>query len=312
MNQIKQANSLKLKKGLKYFLDNKYLYLLLIPCVVYFLVFNYVPMYGVIIAFKNFSFAKGIIGSDWIGLDNFKYLFSLGEFYNVFKNSISLSLLRLILCFPVPILLAIMLNEISSLRYKKIAQTVIYLPYFISWIVIGGILVTMLSPSWGIVNNLIKSVGFEPIFFLGDDRYFRVIAMLTAVWKQAGWDTIIYLTAITSVSMELYEAATIDGANKLKRIWHVTLPCIRSTIVILLLLNIGNLMNNGFEQIYILQNPNNLAVSEVFETYTYKLGMVNGRFSFATAVGLFSSSVGFILLLIANKFAKIIGEDGIF
>lgn len=310
--QIKQTNSLKLKKGWKYFLDNKYLYLLLIPCVVYFLVFNYVPMYGVIIAFKNFSFSKGIMGSEWIGFQNFKYLFTLGDFYSVFKNSITLSFLRLVLCFPVPILLAIMLNEIASLRYKKLTQTIIYLPYFISWIVIGGILVNMLSPSWGIVNNLIKNLGFEPIFFLGDDRYFRGIALVTAVWKQAGWDTIIYLTAITSVSVELYEAATIDGANKLKRIWHVTLPCIRSTIVILLLLNIGNLMNNGFEQIYVLQNPNNLAVAEVFETYTYKLGMVNGRFSFATAVGLFSSSIGFILLLLANKFAKVIGEDGIF
>jgi len=230
----------------------------------------------------------------------------------VFINSISLSLLRLATFFPVPIILALMLNEIASLRYKKTVQTMIYLPYFISWIVIGGILVNMLSPSWGVVNNLIKQMGFEPVFFLGEDKYFRGIAMFTTIWKQAGWDTIIYLTAITSVNPELYEAATIDGANKLKSIWHVTLPCIQPTIIILLLLNIGSLMSNGFEQIYVLQNPNNLAVAEVFETYTYKLGMVNGRFSFATTVGLFSSTVGFVLLLLANKFARMLGEDGIF
>ncbi len=301
-----------LKEGWKYFNKKKYLYILLIPCVLYYIIFQYVPMYGVIIAFKDFSFSKGILGSEWIGLDNFKYLFGLKDFYRVFFNSISLSLLKLIICFPIPIILALMLNEIPSLRYKKMCQTVIYLPYFISWVVIGGILVNLLSPSWGYVNMLLKSLGMEPVFFLGSEEYFRPIVIVSHIWKQAGWDTIIYLAAITSVNPELYEAAKMDGASKFKSIFYVTLPCIRSTIIILLLLSIGGIMNNGFEQINVLQNNNNLVVSEVFETYTYRLGMVSGRFSFATTVGLFSSTVGFVLLMIANKVAKALGEDGIF
>jgi len=301
-----------MRPGLKYVWTNRYLYLLLIPCVVYFIIFNYVPMYGLIIAFKEFKFSKGILGSPWNGVENFAYLFGLKDFYRVLGNSILLSLLRLVIAFPVPIILSLALNEIPFLRYKRLTQTMIYLPYFISWVVIGGILVNLLSPSWGIINSLIKALGGEPVFFLGRARYFRGIAVASYIWKQAGWDTIIYLAAITAINPELYEAATIDGAGRLRRIWHITLPGIRTTVVILLLLAIGGLMNNGFEQIYMLQNSSNLQVSEVFETYTYKLGIVNGRFSFATTVGLFSSVVGFVLLMLANYGAKLAGEDGIF
>lgn len=300
------------KRRLRGLWKNRYLYLLLIPCIVYFLVFHYAPMYGLIIAFKEFKFAKGIFDSPWVGWDNFKYLFGLKDFYRVLGNSILLSLLKLVICFPIPILLSIALNEIPFVHYKRLAQTTIYLPYFISWVVIGGIMVNLLSPSWGIINVLIKSLGGDPVFFLGSSKYFRGIAIVSHVWKQAGWDTIIYLAAITAISPELYEAATIDGASRLKSIWHVTLPSIRSTIVILLLLSVGNLMNNGFEQINVLQNTSNLVISEVFETYTYKLGLVNGRFSFATTVGLFSSIVGFVLLAFANVIARLCGEEGIF
>ncbi len=302
----------RLARGTKYFLAHRYLYLLLIPCVTYFIIFHYLPMYGLVIAFKDFKFSKGILGSHWSGLTNFIYLFGLKDFYRVLANSLLLSLMRLLFCFPIPILLSLMLNEIPLLRIKRLAQTTIYLPYFISWVVIGGILVNLLSPSWGIVNIWLKALGLEPVFFLGSDKYFRGIALLSHVWKQAGWDTIIYLAAITAISPDLYEAATIDGAGKLQRIWHITLPGIRSTILILVLLSIGSLMSNGFEQIYVLQNNSNLAVAEVFETYTYKMGMVNGRFSFATSVGLFSSTVGFVLLVLANAGAKAMGEDGIF
>lgn len=291
---------------------NRYLYLLLIPCVAYFLLFHYVPMYGLIIAFKNFKFSKGIFDSAWVGLENFHYLFGLKDFYRVLGNSVILSLMKLLFCFPIPILLSVALNEIPFLRYKRLAQTTIYLPYFISWVVIGGILVNLLSPSWGIINMLIKALGGEPVFFLGSSKYFRGIAVVSHIWKQAGWDTIIYLAAITSISPDLYEAVTIDGASRLKSIWHITLPGIRSTIIILLLLSVGNLMNNGFEQINVLQNSSNLVASEVFETYTYKLGLVNGRFSFATTVGMFSSTVGFVLLSVANGIAKLFGEEGIF
>jgi putative aldouronate transport system permease protein len=304
--------SLLKSKNVKYFLKNKYLYLLLLPCVIYFILFRYVPMYGVIIAFKNFDFSKGILGSPWVGFQNFIYLFHLKDFYSVLINSVTLSVLRLILCFPIPIILAVMLNEIPFLAYKKLTQTFIYLPYFISWVVIGGILISLLSPSWGIVNGYLKDFGVQPIFFLGSDKWFRAVYLVSGLWKQAGWDTIIYLAAITSVSPELYDAAQIDGANRFQQIWHITLSCIKSTIIIMLLLNIGSILNNGFEQVFILQNNSNIVVSEVFETYTYKLGVVSGRYSFATTVGLFSASVGFVLLVIGNSIAKLIGEDGIF
>jgi len=296
----------------RYVWTNRYLYLLLAPCVVYFIIFNYVPMYGLILAFKDFKFAKGIIGSAWVGFDNFKYLFGLDRFYEVLKNSLFLSVLRLVLYFPVPIILALALNEIPFIFYKRVTQTFIYLPYFISWAVIGGILINILSPSWGVVNMVIKSLGGDPVFFMGDARYFRGIVVISNIWKNAGWDTILYLAAIVSIDPELYQAATIDGASRLQRIWHITLTGIRTTIIILLLLNIGNIMNNGFEQIYMLQNGSNITISEVFETYTYRLGLINGRFSFATTVGLFGSVVGFTLLMIANGIARLMGEKGIF
>jgi putative aldouronate transport system permease protein len=269
-------------------------------------------MYGLILAFKDFKFSDGIMGSAWVGLENFKYLFHLDAFYRVLGNSLILSLLKLVIYFPIPIILTIALNEIPFVRYKRISQTLLYLPYFISWVVIGGILVNLLSPSWGIINSAIRAFGGEPVFFLGSAKYFRGIAIISNIWKNAGWDTIIYLAAITSINPELYEAATVDGASRLQRIRYITLPGIKTTIVILLLLTIGNLMNNGFEQIYMLQNASNLAVSEVIETYTYRLGIINGRFSFATTVGLFSSLVGFTLLMIANGIAKLMGEEGIF
>jgi len=269
-------------------------------------------MYGLILAFKDFKFSKGIIGSAWVGLENFKYLFGLDRFYEVLKNSLYLSLLRLFIYFPIPVILALTLNEIPFILYKRVTQTFIYLPYFISWAVIGGILINILSPSWGVVNTVIKSLGGDPVFFMGDARYFRGVVVISNIWKNAGWDTILYLAAIVSIDPELYQAATIDGASRLQRIWHITLPGIRTTIIILLLLNIGNIMNNGFEQIFMLQNGSNINVSEVFETYTYRLGLVNGRFSFATTVGLFGSLVGFTLLMIANAIAKLMGEKGIF
>lgn len=302
----------KKKTGWTYFLTNRYLYLLLVPCVVYFIVFNYVPMYGLVLAFKEFKFSKGIVGSAWVGLENFKYLFNLDAFYKVLRNSLTLSLLKLVIYFPIPIILTIALNEIPFIRFKRISQTMLYLPYFISWVVIGGILVNLLSPSWGIINSVIRTFGGEPVFFLGSAKYFRGIAIVSNIWKNVGWDTIIYLAAITAINPELYEAATVDGASRLQRIWHITLPGIKGTIMILLLLTIGNIMNNGFEQIFMLQNASNLAVSEVFETYTYRLGIINGRFSFATTVGLFSSVVGFTLLILANMVAKLTGEEGIF
>lgn len=300
-----------LKKALVYINKKKYLYILLIPCVLYFFIFNYIPMYGIIIAFKDFNFVKGIMGSKWIGLDNFRYMFKLGDFYQVFWNSLYLSFLRLIFGFPFPILLALFLNEIRHPGFKKVTQTLIYLPHFISWVVVGGIIVQFLSPTWGAVNLILKSLGLKTVFFMADPSCFRPIVVLSSIWKESGWGTILYLAAMSAINPELYEAAALDGAGRVKRMWHVTLPCIRSTIVILLILNIGHLMSNGFEQVFVLQNPMNLSVSEVFETYTYRIGLLGGRFSFSATVGLFTSVIGLLLLVISNKISKFLGEEGV-
>ena len=284
---------------------------MLIPAVLYFLIFNYAPMYGVLIAFKDFNFKQGILGSDWIGFDNFKYMFQLDNFYSVFRNSMVLSICRIVFTFPIPIILALFLNDIKNAKFQKTLQTLFYLPHFVSWVVIGSILVNFLSPTNGVINNVIQSLGGEPIFFLAEKKYFVPIVILTSIWKDSGWSTIIYLAAITGISGEMYEAARIDGANKLQQLRYITFPCIKSTIVTMLILRLGSIMNNGFEQIFILQNSMNLSVSEVFETYTYRLGMLDGRYSFATTVGLFTSVIGVIFLLASNQIAKKLGEDGI-
>lgn len=302
----------RLKTAGRYIWKHKYLYLLLLPAVLYFFIFHYIPMYGIIISFKDYSFKKGILGSDWIGFENFIYMFKLNDFYRMFRNSFVLSFLRLIFEFPFPIIIALLLNEIKSRRFKKLTQTAIYLPHFISWAVIGGILVNFLSPTWGVVNNIIQSLGFEPIFFLGNPKYFRTTAVISSIWKEAGWGTIIYLAAITGIDMEQYEAATVDGANRWQRLIYITLPNIRTTIILMLILRMGSIMSNGFEQIYTLQNTQNLSVSEVFETYTYRVGLLGGRFSFATTVGLFASVISMIFLLTTNFISKKMGEETIF
>jgi putative aldouronate transport system permease protein len=297
---------------LRYVGRHRNLYIMLIPCVAYFLIFHYVPMYGVVLAFKDFSFAKGILGSAWAGLANFSYLFGLRDFYTVFWNSLIVNVLKMVFFFPAPIVFALLLNEIRSPWYKKTTQTLIYLPYFISWVVIGGILINFLSPTWGVVNELIKQTGSKPIFFMAELKYFRPLVVLSEVWKNSGWDSIIYLAAISTIQAELYEAAVMDGAGRWTRMFRITLPQIKNVIIIMGLLRIGHLMHNGFEQIFILQNYSNLPVSEVFETYTYKIGILSGRISLGTAAGLFTSVIGMILLIVADRLAKLSGEDGLF
>lgn len=294
-----------------YVIRRKYLYIMLIPCVLYFFIFNYIPMGGIIIAFKNFSFRKGILGSPWIGLENFRYMFGLKDFYTVIANSMILSFLRVFLTFPVPILLALMLNEINQAWYQKVLQTVFYLPHFISWVVVGSILTNFLSPSYGVVNSILETLGFEKIFFMAEKSWFRPLVIMTSIWKEAGWGTIIYLATITGVPTDIYEAARIDGASHFQTLRYITLPCMKSTIVVMLVLQMGRITSNGFEQIFIMQNNMNLSVSEVFETYTYRVGLTSGRYSFATAVGLFTSLISVVFLLSSNKIANLLGEEGI-
>jgi len=296
---------------IKYVKSNYWLYLLLLPGLIYLFVFAYIPMGGVIIAFQDFRVTRGFWASQWVGLQHFEHLFTSPVFFRVFRNSLTISVLRLIWGFPVPIILALMMNEMYNIRYKRTMQTILYLPHFISWVIVVGIVHNFLSPSTGILNQMIIRGGGDAIHFLTNPNYFRPIVVLTDIWRGAGWGTIIYMAAISSIDGEMYEAAIIDGASRIQRMLYVTLPAISGTIVVLLILRLGAIMNNGFEQIFLLQNDLNLMVSEVFETYTYRVGLLEGRFSFAAAVGIFNSVIGCILLFSANYFSRRIKGGGL-
>jgi putative aldouronate transport system permease protein len=288
-----------------------WLYLFLLPGVVYLIIFKYIPMVGVLIAFEDYNNVKGVFGSPMVGFKHFRYLFGASEFYRVLANSILISVYRLAAGFPAPILLALLLNEIHSRRYKRAMQTILYLPHFISWVVIYGILLNFVSPTTGILNILITRLGREPVQFLTNVKYFRSIVVLTDIWKNAGWGTVVYMASIAGIDPTYYEAAIIDGAGRMKRILFVTLPMISSTVVVMLILRMGSLLSNGFEQIFLMQNALNIEVSEVFETYTYKVGLREGRFSFSAAVGLFQSTVGLVLIFATNKLSRKFGEGGL-
>ena len=285
---------------------------MLVPGLAILFVFKYIPMYGVLMAFKDFKFSLGIMASPWNNFAHFKALFGSEDFYRVFFNSITLSLLKIFFTFPFPIVLALMLNEVRAVWFKKVSQTVIYLPHFISWVVLISITTTMLSLNDGFVNDAIRNIWGAPINFLGDIRWFRPIVIFTSLWRDAGWNTIVYLAALASIDPSYYEAARIDGANRFQCVLYITLPGISSTIAVLLVLAIGRLMDNGFEQIFLLQNPLNLDVSDVFETYTYRIGLIKGEFSYSAAVGLFKSFVGMILILTTNFITQKMGNESVF
>lgn len=295
-----------------YIWKKRWLYLMCIPGLVYLIVFHYVPMYGIMMAFQNFSFKKGIFGSPFNDFANFKELFGSQIFYRVLRNSLFLSITRLIFSFPVPIILALLINEIRSKVFKRTAQTLMYLPHFLSWVVLGGIVVNMLSMTDGLVNDLIAASGGEKINFLGSVDWFRTVIIGSHIWKEAGWGTIIYLSALTSINPEYYEAAKVDGANRFQQTLYITLPCISGTIVIMLILAIGGLMNNGFEQIFLFKNNLNQSVAEVFETYVYQVGIAGGRYSYSTAVGLFKNVVGAVLVFSSNLIAQKLGQPSFY
>ncbi|OAS17901.1 ABC transporter permease [Paenibacillus oryzisoli] len=296
----------------KRIVSNRFIYLMLVPAIVYYGVFHYYPMYGALIAFKQFSITKGIIGSPWVGLKHFEALFALDKFWQVFWNTIVISLYRLVFGFPLPLLVAVLMNEVRKMVFKRTVQTIIYLPHFISWVILGGLLINLLSTDSGVVNNAIRSLGGDPVGFLTDESYFRSTLVWSMIWKEFGWNTIIYMAALAGVNPQLYEAALVDGANRWRRIWHITLPCIRSTIIILLILRIGHLMEAGFEQIFVLYHPGVYQTSDIIDTYVYRIGLTEGRFSLAAALGLFKSAINFVLLIIANRMARMMGEQGIY
>ena len=286
--------------------------MLILP-VAFYLIFCYKPMVGVIIAFQKFNMFKGMWGSNWIGLDNFKFVMGMPDFWPALKNTLWLNFLGLVAGFPVPIILAILLNEMRSIKVKKVSQTLLYLPHFLSWIIIGGMVLQILSPKTGIINATLLRCGWidKSIPFLTDGPNWQATYTLIGVWQSMGWGTILYLSAITGINMELFEAAKIDGANKLQQIWHVTLPGIRSTIVILLILNVGQMMNISFDRPQVLGNPQVRNFCDVLSTFVYRIGIQNSQFARATAVGLFQSVVGLILITGANIVARRFGEEGI-
>lgn len=288
------------------------LYLLLLPAIAYYVIFHYLPMYGATIAFKDFNIMKGIMRSEWIGFHYFELIFELDKFWQVFRNTIVISIYRIVFGFPVPIVVAILLNEMRSVVYKRTIQTLIYLPHFISWVILGGILINLLSVQGGVVNQLVVAIRGEPIGFLTDPAYFRTTIIGSMVWKEYGWGTVIYMATLAGISPELYESAAIDGASRLQRIWHITVPHLTSVIVVLLILRIGRMMQAGFEQIFVLYHPAVYEVIDILDTYVYRTGLADGRFSQATAVGLFRSTVNFLLLISANRIAKSMNQYGIY
>nr|WP_278658148.1 ABC transporter permease subunit [Ruthenibacterium lactatiformans] len=283
---------------------DKALLLIVLPVVVHYLVFVYYPMYGNIIAFKNYSPVLGISGSEWVGFKYFEQFFTSPYFFRVLRNTLLISIYSLIWAFPVPIIFALALNDLRNGPFKRIVQTVSYIPYFISTVIICGLLVNFLSPSSGIINTIIQMFGGDPINFLMEPSWFRTIFIASGIWQGFGWSSIIYLAALTGINPELYEAATVDGATKLQQILHVSIPCILPTIVVIFVMNIGTLMSVGYEKLILLYNPITLDVADVISSYVYRTGLVEGNYSFGSAVGLFNSVVNLILVVAANKASK--------
>lgn len=288
------------------------LYLMAIPGIAYFIIFKYVPMGGLVIAFQDYSPFRGIGGSPWVGFDHFIRFFSESTFVMLLVNTVTVSLLLLVFAFPIPIILALLLNELRSKLFQRSIQTIIYLPHFMSWVIVVSLFYVLLTTDGGSINALLESWGMQAVPFLTDPDWLRPLYTVQEIWKTAGWGTIIYLAAMTGVDMELYEAAELDGAGRWLQTWHITLPAIRPTIIVMFILAIGDFLELGFEHMFLMLNSLNREVGEIFDTYVYTAGIQNGQLSYATAVGLFKGLVGLILVIGANRLAKKLGEEGVY
>lgn len=302
-----QSNTLALMKRYSY------VYLLMTVGLVYYIIFKYVPMSGIIIAFKDYKPWKGVFDSPWVGFFHFRRFFSSVYFGRLVRNTLTINLGKLLIGFPFPIIFALMLNELRLPGMKKSIQTISYLPHFLSWVVVGGLFLTMLSPSQGIVNKIIAGLGFEKIHFMIEPSWFKPIIIMTHVWKSFGWDSIVYLAAIAGIDPQLYESSRLDGANRFQDAWFITLPQLAPIIVILLVLSLGKILNDDFQQIlfFIQDNPALYEVGDVIETYVYRVGIRGAEYSIATAVGVFKNLVGLVMVLSVNWFAKKLGQEAL-
>ena len=306
VNQNRNKTSLATK-----FYKAKYLILMVIPAVVFYFIFNYIPMYGILIAFKQYYPKKGILGSPWVGFDNFKVIFDDPDFWKVLRNTVVIGGSKIVISFVAALLVALLINEIRMTKFKKTVQIIVTFPHFLSWVVVGGFVMNLFGRT-GAVNDLIALAGHERIDFLSNSKFFLGLLFTSDIWKEAGWSSIIYLATMAGISPELYEAADIDGATRLQKMWNITLPGIRATAVLLLIMSVGGILSAGFDQIYNLYNPLVYDVSDILDTYIYRQTFVSGMpAGLGTAIGLFKSVVSFILVIIVDRIAKLCGERGI-
>lgn len=290
---------------------SKYLLLLLLPAFLSVLFFKYIPMWGVTIAFKKYSPFLGYWGSPWVGLKYFRMFFESKDAFRIIRNTFLLSFYSLLFGFPAPIILALILNEVRNSRFKKLVQTITYMPHFISTVVVVSMLFMFLSPTTGIINRVLESLGMEKINFMGSSEWFRPIYVISGIWQGVGWGSIIYLAAISKVDIQLYDSAVIDGANKFRQILHITIPCIVPTIISLLILNMGRILSVGFEKVFLMQSPIIYETSDVIQTFVYRQGLQNANFSYATAIGLFENIIGLVFVVSTNFIAKRVGETSL-
>ncbi|WP_411675465.1 ABC transporter permease [Bacillus sp. S3] len=302
----KKKNTVKpMKFTWKNIWKHRAMYIMLLPCITFFIIFSYMPMAGMVLAFKEFRFDTGIFGGPWVGLKYFERFFQDPQSWNYVKNTLIISGMKLILAMPFPIILALLFNELKSNKLRSFFQSISYLPHFLSWVVVVGIIQSILAPNTGLLNELISFMGGDgSTYFLMEEKNFHSIMFWSYVWKDIGWSSIIYFAAIAGIDPALYEAAAIDGANRLRQIWHITLTGIRPTILILFILSLGNILSAGFDQIYLLKTPGNAEVAEIIDTYVIRTGLQSGQFGYATAVGMMQGIVGLVVVLIVNRFAN--------
>ncbi|MCG8500777.1 MAG: ABC transporter permease subunit [Firmicutes bacterium] len=306
---FKIKNNMKKHSTWKKVISYRQLYLMALPAFIYYVIFHYIPIYGVTVAFKDFSFVHGITGSEWVGLEYFKFMFSGNAFYRVFSNTFILGILKICFGFPIPVIFALLLNEIRHVRFKKMIQTTSYLPHFLSWVILGGMFLQIFSIH-GPLNALFEFLGMEKISFLTNPQRFRVLLVATHIWKSMGWNSIIFLAAIASIDTQMYEAAVIDGAGRIKRMIHITLPSILPIIIIMFILSVGNIIKDDFDQIFNLYNPAVYSTADVISTYVYRQGLEQMNFSYAAAVDLFKNIIALILVFTSNTIANKLDDEG--